>query len=233
MADLDKKTETERHLAFVKKIADKIKRQINPPLEVDELVSYGFIGIKQALGRFDASVNVKFETFAYYRIRGAMIEGISKQCHLSRHMARKLQLTQKSNEYMEGASADMEGKSDSSEAANASMLAGIIRDLTCVHTMVSTTIRRGIDNETLEVEFIDEAAASRHEEAVKSSEIRELLEKLTPEQTELMKLYYYHDMTLEEAGKKLGVTKSWACKLHNAAIKKLRLMMEQRGMEPD
>jgi RNA polymerase sigma factor for flagellar operon FliA len=221
------------HLQFVRRIAGSVRRQINPPMDEDELVSCGFLGLRQALEKFDPSVNVKFETFAYYRIRGAMLDGISSQCNLSRHMARKLRLARKGNDTMEGASADVGGMSETGPAANAIMLAGILRDLVSVHTMVSVTVqRRGEDGER-QVEFVDDAAASRPQEAVFASEMRGLLRLLPAEQARLLDLYYYEDMTMEEAGKKLGVTKSWASKMHAAALRRLREIMEERGMGPD
>jgi RNA polymerase sigma factor for flagellar operon FliA len=224
--------EEQGHLRFVRKIAETIKRQVNPPMELDELVSLGFVGLQEALGRYDQEANVKFETFAFYRIRGAIYEGIAKQCHLSRHMARKFRLAQKANDYMEGASADIGARDMKSAAAGAALVAGILRDLTSIHGLVSARFRPSDDREWSEVEFIDETAAGKHEKAVESSEIRELLKELPSEQSQLLQMYYYEDMTLEAAGKKLGFTKSWACKLHNAAIKQLRKLMEEKGMAP-
>jgi RNA polymerase sigma factor for flagellar operon FliA len=232
MGDQGMKSEAE-YLPFVRKIAGSVRRQINPPMEEDELVSCGFLGLRQALEKFDPSVNVKFETFAYYRVRGAMFDGISSQCNLSRHMARKLQLARKGNDTLEGASADAAGMTETGPGANAVMLAGILRDLVTVHTMVSVTVQRRGGGEERQVEFVDDAAAGRAQEAVFASEVRGLLKLLTPEQARLLELYYYEDMTMEEAGRKLGVTKSWASKMHAAALRRLREIMEERGMGPD
>jgi len=233
MGDQGKKSEAgAEHLQFVRKIAGSVRRQLNPPMDEDELVSCGFLGLRQALDKFDPSVNVKFETFAYYRIRGAMLDGISSQCNLSRHMARKLQLARKGNDTLEGAGADAGGMSETGPAARAVMLAGILRDLITVHTMVSVAMQ-GRGGEERQLEFVDDAAALKPQEAVFASEVRGLLKQLTPEQARLLELYYFEDMTMEEAGKKLGVTKSWASKMHAAALRKLRAIMEERGMGPD
>jgi RNA polymerase sigma factor for flagellar operon FliA len=197
-------------------------------MEIDELVGCGFLGLRQALDRYEPSAGVKFETFAYYRVKGAMLDEIARQCPVSRHMARKLRLARKANDYMEGACADAGGMDGATPGAGAAVIAGIVRDLSAVHAMVSVTVQRTDDGER-QVEFVDEAAAGRHQEAVVASELRSLLGRLPRDQTELLRLYYFEDMTLEEAGRKMGVTKSWACKLHNAAIRKLRALMMERG----
>ena len=224
-------TDAEKYLPFVKKLAHRIRIQFNPPMEIDELVSCGTIGLQEAMGRYDASTKIKFETYAYYRVRGAMIEGISRQCTLSRHMAAKLRLLTKSNDYMEGMSADLGGRTEKDPAVSASILAGVLRDLASIHTLhtaVSTAIKPGERGGETEIEFVDDASAAKHEEAVQSSEIKTLMERLPGEQAEVLRLYYFQDKTLEEAGKEMGVTKGWASKLHNSAIKKLRLLMQEK-----
>jgi RNA polymerase sigma factor for flagellar operon FliA len=220
--------DTEAYLEFVRKIAGKVKRQFNPPMDIDELADCGFLGLRQALDRYAPSAGVKFETFAYYRIKGAMLDEIARQCPLSRHMIRKLRLARKANDYMEGACADAGGMEGATPGAGAALIAGIVMDLSAVHAMVSVTVRHTEDGGHA-VEFVDEAAAGRHQEAVVSSELRSLLGRLPGDQAELLRLYYYEDMTLEEAGRTMGFSKGWACKLHNAAIRRLRALMTKRG----
>ncbi len=220
-------TEEERYLPFVRKIAEAIKRQINPPLETDELVSLGFLGLQEALGRYNPEANVKFETYAYYRIRGSMFEGIARQCQLSRHTARKLRMARKANDYLEGASADIGDETTRQLTQNAAILSDIMRDLTSIYDLVSVKFRSLPDGEG-EVEFVDEASAAAHEKAIASIELREAIDRLPSDQRQLLQMYYFDDMTLEEAGKKLGVTKSWACKLHHAAIRQMRRFMKEK-----
>jgi len=223
----------DEHLDLIKKIAVKIKHQLNITVEIDELISLGFIGLKEAMIRYDPSKSAaRFETFAFYRIRGAIYDGIAKQCCLNRHAARKLRLARKANDYMEEVAGEVKSIETNNIEMRSAFLSRIIKDLSSIYDFASLNIgvteKENEDGEK-EWEFVDKTAESKHEEAVQASEMRKLLQKLPHDQAKLIYLYYYEDNTLEEAGEKLGYTKSWASKLHNAAIKKLRsLVMEEK-----
>jgi RNA polymerase sigma factor for flagellar operon FliA len=63
-----------RNLAFVRRVASMLRRRLPSHLEFDDLVSAGTIGMIEALDRYDAERGVAFSTFAYARIRGAMLD---------------------------------------------------------------------------------------------------------------------------------------------------------------
>jgi RNA polymerase sigma factor FliA len=62
-----------RHLPLVRTIAHRL-RPVRPGLDVDDLVSAGTIGLIEAVDRYDAQLGVPFVSFAYSRIRGAIID---------------------------------------------------------------------------------------------------------------------------------------------------------------
>jgi|SRR5437763_4733441 len=66
-----------RHLPLVRTIANRLRRA-SPRVEVDDLVSAGTIGLIEAVDRYDANFGVPFVSFAYSRIRGAMIDELSR-----------------------------------------------------------------------------------------------------------------------------------------------------------
>lgn len=229
-ADTEGRQKPKEYLQLVQKIAESVKKQINPPMETDELISLGTIGLQEALSRFDPSLGIKFETFAFYRIRGAIYDGIAKSCNLSRYMAKKLKLASRANDYMQSVSSDASAVTLSTHSAKATLLNSIVKDLTCIYGLVSVIYKKSENDETAEIEFVDDKAMKMHEQKIQSGEIHKMLQSLPPQQAEIIKLYYFEDMTLEEAAKKMGFTKGWACKLHDAAIKNLRkLIMESGG----
>jgi RNA polymerase sigma factor for flagellar operon FliA len=217
------KPEIESHLPLVRRIAGRIKSMLGPPLEVDDLVSYGVIGLTDALERFRPETGVPFESFAHYRIRGAILEGISRQCPLSRHAYRRLRLQGKAGDHMEMVARDLAGAGQRSPEADASMIASSIRDLASIYTVAR--LARRYEDDGPEMEFEDPSARRAHEERVRRGEIRDLIDRLPDDQARLLRLYYFEDLTLEEAGTRLGFRKSWACKLHKAALARLREMM--------
>ena len=55
-----------------------MRKQFNAQLEMDELIAYGQIGLLEAAERFDPKVGANFLTFAHYRIKGAIFDGLRK-----------------------------------------------------------------------------------------------------------------------------------------------------------
>lgn len=70
---------TEDYLPLVRKIAYKVKANVPPHVDINDLVSVGTIGLMQAAHKFDQTRGVKFETFAYKRIFGAIMDYIRKE----------------------------------------------------------------------------------------------------------------------------------------------------------
>ena len=71
-------------MPLVFKIANQVHRQVHGQVDHDDLVSWGTTGLLEAMKRFDPNQGAKLSTFAYYRIRGAMLDGIGKVAPLSR-----------------------------------------------------------------------------------------------------------------------------------------------------
>jgi RNA polymerase sigma factor for flagellar operon FliA len=107
------------------------------------------------------------------------------------------------------------------------MIATSIRDLASIYTVARLARRHDEDGPGME--FEDPAAGRAHEQEVRRGELRRFIGRLPDDQARLLELYYFEDLTLEEAGKRLGFRKSWACKLHKAALARLREMMGPAG----
>src|SRR3954468_9667152 len=68
----------EKYGPYVRSLAATVRKQFNSALEMDELVSYGQVGLLEAAERFDPKVGANFLTFAHYRIKGAIFDGLRK-----------------------------------------------------------------------------------------------------------------------------------------------------------
>ena len=66
-----------RHLPLVRSVANRMGRRL-PQVEVDDLVSAGTIGLIEAVDRYDAELGVPFASFAYRRIKGAIIDELRR-----------------------------------------------------------------------------------------------------------------------------------------------------------
>ena len=118
MAASDVNQLVEKHLSLVQAIARKVKKTLNASIEVDDLVGYGSKGLVEAAERFDARHGVAFTTFAYYRIRGAMYDGLRAMGWYSRADYARYRAEERANEYLRNR-ADREGAAQAEAGAGA------------------------------------------------------------------------------------------------------------------
>src|SRR4051812_12347115 len=90
----------EQHLSLVQAIAGKLKRTLGRAIEFEDLVGYGSKGLVEAAERFDARQGTSFTTFAYYRVRGAMLDGLRTMGWYSRSDYARYRAEERSNEYL-------------------------------------------------------------------------------------------------------------------------------------
>jgi len=74
---------------FLKSVVNHVHSRLPRTVDVMDLENYAYIGLLDAIKKFDLERNIKFETYASYRIKGAIIDGIRKQDWLSRTMRAK------------------------------------------------------------------------------------------------------------------------------------------------
>src|SRR5204862_5100340 len=91
----------QQHLNLVQAIARKLRKQITSRVDLEDLVGYGSKGLLEAAARFDPSHGVTFTTFAYYRIRGAMLDGLRTMGWYSRADYARYRAEERANEYLQ------------------------------------------------------------------------------------------------------------------------------------
>lgn len=229
VAASDKDELVKKHLSLVEAIARKVKRTLGAAIEVDDLVGYGRKGLVEAAERFDGRAGVAFTTFAYYRVRGAMYDGVRAMGWYSRADYARYRAEERANQYLQ-TQADREGaaRSENPRAAAGAKpdagetLAGVAEVLSGVATIHITSLeaasRVADDSLPAPDAAVDSARLSRR--------VREAMSALPAKERQLMELYYFADKNLEEAGAELGLSKSWACRLHARAVDLLREAMQ-------
>jgi len=213
----------EEHLSLVQALARKVKKTVGASIELDDLVAYGSKGLVEAAERFDARQGVAFSTFAYYRIRGAMYDGLRTMGWYSRADYARYRAEERANEYLR-AEADREaagraerpaGSAAPDKAQTMESVAEILSGIATVH-ITSLEAASSVADESLP------APDTALDTGRLSNRVRAAVAALPPKEKQLMELYYFADKTLEEAGAALGLSKSWACRLHARAVALLR-----------
>lgn len=203
----------EEHLDYVKRLAHKVMADLGTPnLEFEELVAYGNRGLLEAASRFDATRGVAFTTFSYYRIRGAIYDGLRQIGWLSRSMWARYSAN--ANELL-GNQAEREKAQTSTPGQAAESLGQCLDDLATVFL----TSMEGNDPALADTETppSDEQLAT----AQATTAVRAAIASLPERERELLELHYFNDLNLKECGERLGASKSWASRLHARAIRSL------------
>jgi RNA polymerase sigma factor for flagellar operon FliA len=223
MAAQEKTQLVEQHLSLVQAIARKLKKTLGARIDYDDLVAYGSKGLVEAAARYDARPGVAFTTFAYYRIRGAMFDGLRTMGWYSRADYARYRAEERANEYLQTCAdrpaGETSGASQAADAAEAlAAVAQVLSGVAAVH-ITSLEAASTVADQTFAA---PDAALDTGRLGVR---VREAVAKLPDKERRLLELYYFEEKTLEEAGSVLGLSKSWACRLHARAVDLLRQAM--------
>ncbi len=200
-----------QHQGLVHSIAKKIAAQIPRVIDYEDLVAFGQEGLVQAVKRYDPKRGVLFSTFSYYRIRGAIFDGVRKMGPMI-HVNHRVRFEERANEYLEQQASQPRPQS---AIAAAERLAEMVSDLATAYVLTS----RDISNEP-DKSIPDPAQVTETHECMEL--IREHLDKLPKSERQLLQLMYYDGLTMIAAAQKLGISKGWASRLHARALTRLR-----------
>ena len=214
---------------LVKLVAGRLSMYLGHNVEYDDLVSYGIFGLIDAIDKFDLEKNVKFETYASLRIRGAILDQIRKMDWIPRSVRQRQRKIDEAMKQIEMRT----GKTASDEELAKQL--GLTDEELCswqIQLKVTNVVSLNEFEETGPEPMIDSAHPvrfSQPEEVVEEEELKEKLaeslELLTEKERRVIELYYYEDMTLKEISKILEVSESRISQLHTKALNKMRKKM--------
>ena len=207
------------HQGLVRNVALRVRSEMDLNCDLEDLISAGYLGLMEAKGRFDPTRGVLFTTFAYYRVRGACIDSIRKMAYLPRraHQARKL---------AEAADAVLEQAAED-RAATASAKADIDATVQAIDDVLgrltASYVIEAVSAEEAEVEKPDDQLIR----AVESKRVREALLELPERELKVVREFYFEGRVLDDIAKDLGISKSWASRIHTKALGIVRSRLER------
>jgi RNA polymerase sigma factor for flagellar operon FliA len=207
------------HQGLVRAIARGIHRSLPPFMELDDLISYGQLGLMQAANDFDADRGVQFSTFAYHRIRGAILDGTTQMSWFRRVTPCRQKYDRLANDTLATDAADTVGENSEAATDQAAWLQDASAQLSVVF-LLSHAGEEGRDNPHLEDSGIIQPIQNMLDDELKRK-LHELLAELPEESRSLLQGAYFEGLTLKEAGEKLGISKAWASRLHARALGQL------------
>src|ERR671920_1408110 len=97
-AAFDRDALIEQHRSYARALAHKVMRTLPPAVELSDLVAYGELGLVEAAERFDPRRGVAFATFAHYRIKGAIHDGLREMGVYSRPQSARVRWLANAND---------------------------------------------------------------------------------------------------------------------------------------
>ncbi len=221
-------------LPLVKKVVLKMKNHLPSSVDVEDLVSAGYVGLMEAVNRYDPSRKQTFPYFAELKIRGAIYDYLRSLDILPKEKRRKVRKLEELYDKLLVNNGTVETHQLLKEL-------GITEDE--LLSLMRYSASKYIDS--LTEPFIEGedsynllSVLGSEEDPPKFLEESELFNLLTkaieslPEKEQLvLSLYYVDGFTFKEIGKILNVTESRVCQIHWRAVKKIREFMEKMGYE--
>ncbi len=200
----------EQYIPYATSIAGRIMQMLSSAVEYDDVMCYARLGLLEAAERFDPTMNVDFKTFAYYRIKGAIYDGLRKSGWIPRALYAKIKFEEATNNYLEYASQNR-APEDSQQQAE---VYNTVNSLASIYV-----ISIDASEETMEIE---DKSAKDSEQSAQFQQLKDhmkaAIELLPTKERKLIQMYYFKNKTLEEAGSDLGLSKSWTSRLHARAL---------------
>lgn len=217
---------TEHYVHLVRLVAGRLGIYLNQYIDIDDLVGYGVLGLIDAVDKFDPTKNVKFETYASLRIRGAILDAIRKLDWVPRTLRKKQKDVDKA--YVE---LEMKLGRPPTEKEVADFLNISVEEYNSLLKEVNVSTLVSIDDNVYQFEAVSDQNIQLPEQSVENNEMREILAKIIDELPEREKkvifLYYYEELTLKEISKVLEVSESRISQLHTKAVSRLRANMSK------
>lgn len=221
----------EKYIQLVKIVAGRMYNFYGGNVEYEDLVGFGIFGLIDAIDKFDINRDLKFETYAQIRIRGAIIDNLRKLDWIPRGLRKKAKEMERAINILE----NRLGRSATTKE--------IAFELKTTETEVESILS---EISTLNIVSLEEALINKGETYDNLSDLdsperifenkelkfllKEAIENLTEKEKIVISLYYYEGLTYKEIASVLEVSESRISQLHSKAILSLKNLLASKGI---
>ncbi len=234
---MDKKRRDELVLQYAPLVKNVVSRvMVKLPLNAmdkEEMTSVGIIGLMSAIEKFDKKRNVKFETYARFRIRGAVLDELRARDWVPRSSRDK-------DSKLERAFSSLRrslGRPPREEEAAAFLGVSLEEYYKLLDDAQRVAL---ISSEDLPPDYLDNCRQSTVLELMEHGsplnllssaelkhQLKEAIDELPTKERTVLSLYYYDELTMKEIGRVMELTESRVCQLHSQAIIRLRAVIKE------
>ena len=217
-------------LPMVRSIARRAVSYVKPPLSFEDLVSAGTVGLLKAARDFDAAHQVEFKTYAYIRIKGAVLDelrrasllpsGVTRQIRAAREACRQVAQQTGSTPTDEELAQKLEisveevcGLFESARAQHFVSIDTLDQDEPALGNLLASADTAGPDGQLERRELI--------------AQLAEAMRELDERRLQIIVLYYQQHLTMKQIAEVLEITESRVSQLHASALFSLSTKLEQ------
>jgi RNA polymerase sigma factor for flagellar operon FliA len=223
-----------RFAPLVRHVVERVAATLPRNVDHEDLYSAGVLGLLDAHAKFDTGKGVKFETYAVWRIKGAVLDQLRALDWASRSMRRKARnldgVTRKLDQKLGRAASEEEvARELKMSRDDFYRLLDHVRGAVLV-SLDESRSSDGDDQSTLADHLADPSAVDLEEKLEDDQNRRMLMRTIDclPEQERLVvALYYYEHLTLKEIGRTLGISESRVSQVHTRAMSRLKLRLQK------
>jgi len=227
-------------LPQVKYIARRIHERLPQHVPFDDLLHAGIVGLMDALHKFDPTKNVRFSSYAKFRIRGAILDSLRDMDWSPRDLRRK---ARRLETVMQKLQTEMGRSASEPELAKA-------MDMSLEEFQHMLDELRGLEVGSLQMESLEDGRETDLSETIpgpanqdplflcmqgeRKQMLADAIAQLPQREQQVLSLYYQEELTMKEVGAVLGVGESRVSQIHSMAVVRLRARLSEltRGQSP-
>jgi RNA polymerase sigma factor for flagellar operon FliA len=219
---------------MVTQVASRMIGRLPETVELGDLVSYGMFGLIDAIEKYEVSRGFKFETYASTRVRGAIIDELRAADWVPRSVRSKARTVDVATRELE-----QELMRPVSDEDVARVLGWSTAEVRTVRAQVALSHIAALDgmgaseSDSSSMDTVLSLSVPGASTSVEARETRSLLatavQSVRDREQQVLRLYYYENLTLSQIGEILGVTESRVSQIHSGAVKKLRESLVSTG----
>lgn len=217
-------------LPMVRKIAAQVITYLKPPLSFEDMVSAGTVGLVRAARDFDPSYQAEFKTYAYIRIKGAILDELRGWSFVPANLSRRIRDAQQLSQQITEQRGTAPGDAELAEKLGIS-----IEELYEIFENARAQYFLSLDGSGDDAPALGNLLAAgetsdpdhRIERAELIEKLAEAIEGLSERQRQVVLLYYRQQLTMKQVAEVLEITESRVSQLHASALFNLSVKLRQ------
>ncbi|API93910.1 MULTISPECIES: FliA/WhiG family RNA polymerase sigma factor [unclassified Virgibacillus] len=225
----------ENYMYLVSFHVERIASHLPNSVMKEDVKSFGLMGLYDALKKFDRSRELKFDTYASFRIKGAIIDGLRKEDWLPRSLREKTKKIEQISNQLEQQYQRVPSTAEIAEHAGmtvkeveAAMCDSLFANVLSIEEKPSDPklkLKEGIGYSIPDTKSI--TPETQVIESELKEELKEGIKHLNENEQLVISLFYHEELTLTEIGEVLGLTTSRISQIHKKSIAKLHSILKK------